>query len=150
MREWYHSLFITTRREQITNMYDMISDFANLGPTVEIQNVIDRFFNITEVIAKTKEGYDLLTFDGVSLSDVIHYAFELNTLDLEDRKYEMQVVLQSNVNVKNSLYTSLIHLRLNDFEDSHNGNQRFEYALSQLNDHEKKKLLKRVSHIIKH
>lgn len=136
MRQWYHSIFITTRREQIANMYQMIQDFANKGPTIEIQNVIDRFFNIKDSIGKTSEGYDLVTFEGASLSEVVDYAFDSVGEALLQRKYEMEVVLQSNVNAKNSLYTSLIHLRLSDYENKHNGDQRFDFALSQLNQNE--------------
>ena len=137
MRKWYHSLFITTRREQIANMYQMIKDFANKGPTIEIQNVIDRFFNIKDSIGKTSEGFDLVTFEGAALEEVVDYAFLLKGEDLIQRKYEMQVVLQSNVNAKNSVYTSLVHLRLDEFKEEHNGDERFDYAFSLLNENER-------------
>ena len=144
IRRWYHSIFITTKREQIANMYQMVQQFANKGPSIEIQEVIDRFFNITDSIGKTSEGVDLLTFDGSSLSEVVDFAFAGNDDDLIQRKSDMEAIMQSNVNAKNSLYTSLIHLRLNEFINNRNGDQRLDHAFSLLNEQETQEVIDSV------
>lgn len=123
IRKWYFDKFVQGRRNQLANMYDKVEKFANRNCSEEIQSEIDGYFDLTNIIYKSNEGYSL-TFDNESLSEVINYITMLENEKIPKRCIEMERILESNTNNNINLYTSLLFLRNNNF-DSRNGSQRF-------------------------
>lgn len=124
VRKWYYDKFVQGRRNQLANMYDKVQKFANRNCSEEIQNEIDGYFDLTNIIYKSKEGYSL-TFDNDSLTDVIKYIASLENHKIAKRCIEMERILESNTTNNINLYTSLLFLRNNQF-DRRNGIKRFE------------------------
>lgn len=124
IRNWYHEKFINNRREQLSTIYGMVQKLANTECSEELQEYIDSFFDLTNTISTTAEGYSLI-FEYDSLKDVVKYAAELPLDKLKKRSIEMERILESNITENINLYTSLIFLRNNNF-DSRNGYQRFD------------------------
>ena len=135
VRQWYHDTFIRARREQLRNMYSFIENFKNKTASDDIQNVMDDFFDLTELIGLTEEGFDL-TFDDNNFTEIVEYAFDIE----EERLYKIQIslerLLESVVNSKVDIFTGLINLRLGVFESDGNGKQRFDYGLNELTETE--------------
>ena len=143
IREWYYNKFVLGRREQLANMYEKVNTFANRNCSDEIQSVIDSYFDLTNIIVKSEEGY-ALTFDDDSIADVIRYATELDANKLSKRCIEMERVLESNTNNNINLYTSLIFLRNNNF-NSRNGNQRFETLYKNVDSTEQEEIYENIA-----
>ena len=143
IREWYYNKFALGRREQLANMYEKVNTFANRNCSDEIQSVIDSYFDLTNIIVKSEEGY-ALTFDDDSIADVIRYATELDANKLSKRCIEMERVLESNTNNNINLYTSLIFLRNNNF-NSRNGNQRFEALYKNVDSTEQEEIYENIA-----
>lgn len=143
IREWYYNKFALGRREQLANMYENVNTFANRNCSDEIQSVIDSYFDLTNIIVKSEEGY-ALTFDDDSIADVIRYATELDANKLSKRSIEMERVLESNTNNNINLYTSLIFLRNNNF-NSRNGNQRFEALYKNVDSTEQEEIYENIA-----
>ena len=143
IREWYYNKFALGRREQLANMYEKVNTFANRNCSDEIQSVIDSYFDLTNIIVKSEEGY-ALTFDDDSIADVIRYATELDANKLSKRCIEMERVLESNTNNNINLYTSLIFLRNNNF-NSRNGNQRFETLYKNVDSTEQEEIYENIA-----
>ena len=143
IREWYYNKFRLGRREQLANMYEKVNTFANRNCSDEIQSVIDSYFDLTNIIVKSEEGY-ALTFDDDSIDDVIRYATELDANKLSKRCIEMERVLESNTNNNINLYTSLIFLRNNNF-NSRNGNQRFETLYKNVDSTEQEEIYENIA-----
>ena len=143
IREWYYNKFALGRREQLANMYEKVNIFANRDCSDEIQSVIDSYFDLTNIIVKSEEGY-VLTFDEDSIADVIRYATELDANKLSKRCIEMERVLESNTNNNINLYTSLIFLRNNNF-NSRNGNQRFEALYKNVSSTEQEEIYENIA-----
>lgn len=143
IREWYYNKFALGRREQLANMYEKVNTFANRDCSDEIQSVIDSYFDLTNIIVKSEEGY-ALTFDDDSIADVIRYATELDANKLSKRCIEMERVLESNTNNNINLYTSLIFLRNNNF-NSRNGNQRFETLYKNVDSTEQEEIYENIA-----
>lgn len=135
VRQWYHDTFIRARREQLRNMYSFIENYKNKSASDEIQNVMDDFFDLTELIGLTEEGFDL-TFDDNDFTEIVEYAFDIE----DERLYKIQIslerLLESVVNSKVDIFTGLINLRLGVFESDGNGKQRFDYGLNELTETE--------------
>ena len=135
VRKWYYDTFITGRREQLHNMYDFIEEFGNRNCSNEIQTKIDNFFDLSESIGVSKEGYEL-NLQGERYSDVIKYAMEVDKKNLYRRLSQMELIRESYVNNRIDLYTSILLLRLGDFNKNKNGKQAFENSVGKLNDEE--------------
>ena len=132
VRTWYYNKFTQGKRNQLANMYEKVLKFANRDCSDEIQNEIDSYFNLSNIISQSSEGYSL-TFDNDSLTDVITYVAELSFDNIEARCIEMERILESNTTNNINLYTSLLFLRNNRF-DSRNGYKRFEAVYSNCDD----------------
>ncbi len=143
VRNWYYDKFVQGRRNQLANMYDKVQKFANRSCSEEIQTEIDGYFDLTNIIYKSEEGYSL-AFDNDSLTDVIKYISSLETHKLDKRCVEMERVLESNTTNNINLYTSLLFLRNNAF-DSRNGVKRFEAVYSNCDDTEKTEILDSIA-----
>lgn len=124
IREWYSDKFVYNRKEQMAVINERVEDYANTECSAELQELIDRYFDLTNTINKTAEGYSLV-FEYETLTNVARYAAELPIDKLKRRSIEMERILESNITENINLYTSLIFLRNNNF-DSRNGCQRFD------------------------
>lgn len=124
IRNWYHDNFISNRREQLSIIRERVNEFANIECSEELQELIDNYFDLTNLISKTAEGYSL-TFEYNTINEVTKFASELEPNKLRKRSVEMERILESNITDNINLYTSLIFLRNDNFE-SRNGRQRFE------------------------
>lgn len=129
IREWYFNNFILGRKNQLYNMIDKIEKFANKDCSEEIQKEIDSYFDLTNIIFATDEGYSL-KFENESVKEIIKYIAELDDSLIEKRQIEMERILESITTQNISLYTSLLFLKKGEF-DSRNGRQRFEYVYNE-------------------
>lgn len=143
VRKWYYDKFVQGRRNQLANMYDKVQKFANRDCSEEIQTEIDGYFDLTNIIYKSVEGYSL-TFDNDSLTDVIKYIASLENYKIDKRCIEMERVLESNTTNNINLYTSLLFLRNNQF-NNRNGIKRFEAVYLNCTETEKIEILDSIA-----
>lgn len=145
VRKWYFATFVKTRREQLANMIAFVNSYKNKNNSEGIQNELEKFFDISSLIDKAEEGYSL-TFEDESIEDVLEAASLLEDDKLNDRRIEMERLVESISNNKIDLYISLINLRLNIF-DSRNGKERLLFALDSMNEVEKIEVFQNVDYI---
>lgn len=143
IRRWYHDKFVQGRRNQLANMYDKVRKFANKDASSEIQAEIDSYFDLTNIIYKSNEGYTL-TFDNDSITDVIEHISELEDSKVSKRCIEMERVLESNTTNNINLYTSLLFLKNNQF-NSRNGKQRFEAMYNNVDEVSKTEIYETIA-----
>ena len=143
VRKWYYNKFVQGRRNQLANIYDKVQSFANRDCSEEIQTEIDNYFDLTNIIYKSSEGYSL-SFDNEGLSDVVSYISSLDSAKVSKRCVEMERVLESNTNNNINLYTSLLFLRDNRF-DSRNGIKRFESVYYNCDDTSKEEIYESIA-----
>lgn len=139
IRQWYFRNFVLGRKNQLYNMIDKIDKFSNRECSEDIQKEIDSYFDLTNIIFKTDEGYSL-KFENESLSEVVEYIAELEESLLNKRQIEMERILESITTNNISLYTSLLFLRKGQF-DSRNGKQRFEHVYNAVSDEDKVEIM---------
>ena len=113
-------------------MISKIEEFANKDCSDQIQEQIDSYFDLTNIIFETEEGY-ALKLDNESYSEIISYVAELEEHKIDKRKIEMERILESVTTLNISLYMSLLLLKKGDF-DSANGKQRFENVYNESDD----------------
>jgi ATP-dependent DNA helicase RecQ len=136
VKSWYHETFIRARREQLSNMYSFIQRFKGTGKSDTIQNELDQFFDLSQLIGTTDQGYSL-TFDNNSFEEVVKFAFDVESKKLVQMKITLERLLESTSNMKVDLYTALIHLRIGEYETNRNGKERLEYFLKQASQAER-------------
>lgn len=132
VRKWYFNNFVLGKKNQLYNMISKIEEFANKDCSDQIQEQIDSYFDLTNIISETEEGY-ALKFDNESYSEIISYVAELEEDKIDKRKIEMERMLESVTTLNISLYMSLLLLKKGDF-DSANGKQRFENVYNESDD----------------
>ena len=132
VRKWYFNNFVLGKKNQLYNMISKIEEFANKDCSDQIQEQIDSYFDLTNIISETEEGY-ALKFDNESYSEIISYVAELEEHKIDKRKIEMERILESVTTLNISLYMSLLLLKKGDF-DSANGKQRFENVYNESDD----------------
>lgn len=131
VRGWYHDTFIRARREQLANMYSFVKKYKNQDSSKEIQEELDMFFNIKDLIGENEEGFDF-TFSNNTFPEVVKYAFSISEDKLFRTQIAMEQILESVVNTKVDIFTSLVVLRLGLFIADRNGKERFEYGLKNM------------------
>lgn len=146
IREWYFRNFVLGRKNQLYNMIDKIEKFSNKDCSEEIQKEIDSYFDLTNIIFKTEEGYSL-KFENESFTDIVSYIAELDEDLLDKRQIEMERMLESVTTSNISLYTSLLFLKKNQF-DSRNGKQRFEYIYKEASDEDKVEIMTSLADLL--
>lgn len=138
IREWYYFTFTTTRRIKLENMYKLVSEPTNNG---KIQDILEKAFDISQTIGKTKEGYSL-SFESNTLDEVINFAFQLDEALIENRIISVEHLLESVTSNKVRLYLAILLLRfdktnsadiIHDIYNTFNENERkmFINALSE-------------------
>jgi ATP-dependent DNA helicase RecQ len=131
VRKWYYDMFVRLRLEQIINMYDFVNKYANKeNVSEEIQTELDKFFDLTEILDKTEEGYSL-EFAGSTYTEVTQFAFSIPESKLQTRAIECARMLENTQNYKTQIYTSLIYLRNGKFNDR-NGKGRLESVIPKI------------------
>lgn len=143
VRTWYYNKFTLGKINQLANVYYTIPKFANRYCTEEIQNQIDNYFDLTNTIFKTEDGYSL-TFEDDSLTDIIEYISILEKEKITKRCVEMERILESSTTNNINLYTSLLFLRNNQF-DSRNGKYRLEAAYKNVDSSGKVEIYEQLS-----
>ena len=145
IKTWYHDTFIRSRREQISNMYTFIQKYKSKNTdytnSSSIQDELDRFFDLSELIKTDNTGLD---FDNKSYFEIIEQAFIYNQSNLSNHKITLERLLESTVNLKLDLYTSIIHLRLGEFAEIRNGKERLLYFLKETESIETDSIIRRL------
>ncbi len=129
MRLWYQETFIRSKREQLANMFDFIERYKNGDKNIEIQNELSEFFDITKLLVR-RESKVSLTFDDSSLVQTLRKVAIVKNKELEKTRINMERLLETEDSNKISLFTSLIYLRLNRF-NNRNGKNRLLYSLKE-------------------
>lgn len=146
IREWYFNNFILGRKNQLYNMISKIRDYSNRNCSEEIQKQIDSYFDLTNIIFDTEEGYSL-KFENESLTDIIEYIANIENDIIDKRQVEMERMLESITTSNISLYTSLLFLKKGEF-NSRNGKQRFEYVYNESNDADKVEIMSALAEVL--
>jgi hypothetical protein len=146
IRKWYFDNFILGRKNQLYNMISKIRDFSNRNCSEEIQEQIDSYFDLTNIIFETEEGYSL-KFENETFTEIIDYVTNIENDLIEKRQIEMERMLESITTSNISLYTSLLFLKKGEF-DSRNGKQRFEYVYNESNDADKVEIMSALAEIL--
>lgn len=146
IREWYFNNFILGRKNQLYNMISKIRDFSNRECSEEIQKQIDSYFDLTNIIFDTEEGYSL-KFENESFTDIIEYIADIESDLIDKRQIEMERMLESITTSNISLYTSLLFLKKGEF-NSRNGKQRFEFVYKEANDADKVEIMSALAEIL--
>ena len=148
IREWYFNNFILGRKNQLYNMISKIRDYSNRNCSEEIQKQIDSYFDLTNIIFDTEEGYSL-KFENESFTDIIEYIANIENDIIDKRQVEMERMLESITTSNISLYTSLLFLKKGEF-NSRNGKQRFEYVYNEANDADKVEIMSALAEVLYH
>lgn len=148
IREWYFNNFILGQKNQLYNMISKIRDYSNRNCSEEIQKQIDSYFDLTNIIFDTEEGYSL-KFENESFTDIIEYIANIENDIIDKRKVEMERMLESITTPNISLYTSLLFLKKGEF-NSRNGKQRFEYVYNEANDADKVEIMSALAEVLYH
>lgn len=136
LRKWYHTNFIEAKRNQLANIYKYTtSDFCNRNCSDEIQEKIDSYFNISNLLCKTEDGF-YYGFEKNTIEEVIEQLIAIKNNELTSAITNIESELESVENNKMKLYISLLHLRNNDFE-TRNGRNQFEDAIENISLEEK-------------
>lgn len=146
IREWYFNNFILGRKNQLYNMISKIRDFSNRECSEEIQKQIDSYFDLTNIIFDTEEGYSL-KFENESFTDIIEYIADIESDLIDKRQIEMERMLESITTSNISLYTALLFLKKGEF-NSRNGKQRFEFVYKEANDADKVEIMSALAEIL--
>ena len=146
IRKWYFNNFILGRKNQLYNMIDKIEKFSNRNCSEDIQKEIDSYFDLTNIIFETDDGY-FLKFENESFTDIIKYVRDIENNQIEKRQIEMERMLESITTPNISLYTSLLFLK-NDKFNSRNGQQRFEYVYKEGTNADKVEIMVALAEVL--
>ena len=127
-------------------MISKIRDYSNRNCSEEIQKQIDSYFDLTNIIFDTEEGYSL-KFENESFTDIIEYIANIENDIIDKRQVEMERMLESITTSNISLYTSLLFLKKGEF-NSRNGKQRFEYVYNESNDADKVEIMSALAEVL--
>lgn len=142
LKTWHYNTFVRARIEQIANIKDLVETYKNQNKSEEIQDVLEKFFDISNLIDVSSEGYDLRFTDN-NIDFVIKKAVDLPDEDIRGRIIEMENLFQNTTSVNSEVYMSLLHLRKNMF-DSRNGSNRLLSALNKMDEYEKVELYRSI------
>ena len=97
IRDWYQKSFIEIKLQQIKNMYYFMQKYSSITTkdnilhniSDQIQNEMDLFFDLSNLLDKTIEGYNL-EFRTDSIDQVVKYAFSLEESKIGNRLIELE------------------------------------------------------------
>ena len=116
MRKWYYDNFRLTRRMQLKNIYRYATtEYSGKGKSDKIQNIIDDYFNIANIIKTSKNEGLIYGFENISIDNVIKKAISIKKEDLESRIVQIESEMESVVNNKMRVYLALLNLRKDNF-----------------------------------
>ena len=147
MRKWYYKNFILTRRMQLKNIYNYATkDYCGEGRSREIQNVIDDYFNISNLLNASKNGVLSYGFENDDFKSVIKKAYKIKQSELNSYIVMIESEMESVLNNKMRLYWSLLTLRNNTFEKN-NAEERFKYSIIHSSLQEKNEIYKTINDV---
>ncbi len=136
IRTWYHDTFTRARREQLANIHAFIRRHDR-SSSDQIQDELEAFFDLSSYF-KVDEEKTTEFSNQDSLKEIIDKVFLTEEQELPRSILSAEFLIESIVNYRIDLYISLLHLRNGDtFRLDKNGQARFEYALSNMNEEEK-------------
>lgn len=131
-KKWYYENFIRTRITQLRNMYYYAYDkFCNRECSNEIQETVDKFFNISEFLNIKENG--VFSLDGKDIVEIVDEV--LNVHDFDSEIIKVSSLMEETENYKYKLYLSLLCLKNDEF-NTLNGSNMFISSLSKLLDEE--------------
>jgi ATP-dependent DNA helicase RecQ len=145
VRDWYHSTFFRSRREQFANMVDFVKRYKNKNANTEIQNEMSKYFDISRLLQKMNTR-DIINFEHDNIETVVTKILQTTEDEFDELNILMGRLLETEESTNINIFTSLINLMNNKFE-SRNGRERFEYAIRNLRSNERIDVYKNMESI---
>lgn len=142
MRAWYYNNFVITRRNQLANIYRYATEeYCNSNCSNKIQEVIDDYFNISDILKTSKDGNFVYGFENLTMEQVIKKAVLIKKEKIESSIIQSESEMESVENNKLRMFIAILNLRNGNFDDR-NGYDQMKFVLNNVDETEKINLYK--------